>query len=228
MPLLKLLQRTSAEVDEDHKDYDKKGISSAKGGDIIFTPEAKILPRPIEILPLAQKTLYAEWKPKAAGGGMVGHHPLSIVTDPTYSKGRNPEKPYAEKLGDNDLVLTIYFCVLFAVEGAWMRGILALTSTQLKHGRQLQTQIKRFKYDDPAIKPFIFSRSFLLESQKASSNENTWYEIKLTPNRVLDFTTDALLLQDAMDAYKDATEVLPAVQLQSLPVRALTVEEEPF
>ncbi|MDV7392898.1 hypothetical protein RZS08_16125, partial [Arthrospira platensis SPKY1] len=71
MPLIKILQKGSAEVDQDHPDHGKKGIQGARTGNLVFVPEAKILPQPLTIIPLARKSLYEEWRPKKAGGGRV-------------------------------------------------------------------------------------------------------------------------------------------------------------
>lgn len=216
MPLLKLLQPRCAEVDPDHRDHDKKGITGARTGDVVFSPEALVLSRPISIIPLSIKSLYAEWKPKGQGGGLVAHHGLNIVSHPDYVKGRNPDKPYSESLGQNDLMMTMYICVLFEKSaGNWERAIIALTSTNLKHGRTMQSQIKKFRYDDPSVKPFMFSRKFTLESQKAASSEHSWYEFKITPSDILDFDKDSALLTQASEAFAEATASLPEPSAQA-------------
>lgn len=225
LPLIKILQKGSAEVDQDHPDYPKKGIRGARTGNLVFAPESKILPQPLTIIPLARKSLYEEWRPKKSGGGRVASHPLSIVADPRYSKGKNPEKPYNENLGENDLVLTDYWMVMFLDEDEWKKGILAMTSAQLKHSRAMNSQIKKFVYEDKNVKPFIFSRTFNVSTKKVEKEGNTWYEFDIVPDRVLDFTEDAQILQDAYEAREDAVASLPKPET----VNAITDDGvEPF
>lgn len=210
MPLLKLLQPRCAEIDPDNEDYPTKGIEGAKTGDLVFAREGTILKRPLTVLFLSFRSLYAEWKPKNQGGGMVAHHPLSIELDPRYTKGSNPAKPYQEMLGSNELQKTIYARVMFLDGDTWKDGIMAFTSTNLKHARTAQGQIRRFKYEDGKVQPFVFSRTFLVDTTKVSKDGNTWYEFKLTPDKVLDFKADKDLLEIASEKFQEAQASLPS------------------
>lgn len=225
MPIIKILQKTSAEVDETHAKYDTKKIPGAKSGDLLYLADSELLGSEVEILPISQKSLYAEWRPQNQGGGLVAHHPLSVVTDPNYKKGGDGNE-YKEFLGANELVMTIYFFVMFKSTEAWKQGIIAFTSSNLKHARAFAKQLRSFRYEDTKQKPFIFSRSFMLKTKLNRKNNNSWFEFDITPERILDFKEDKDLLEVCVESYQQATQALPDV---SAPKQLDTDDEsEPF
>lgn len=213
MPILKILQKSSAEVDQTHKDHQTKQVTGAKAGQLYFISEAELLGDKMEIIPLSQKTLYAEWRPKGEGGGIVAHHPRTIITDDNYRKGTGKDK-YKEYLGSNELKLTIYFFVLVKTAEGWKKAIMPCVSTNLKHGRSLIKQIHSFRYDDPKLKPSIFSRSFAVSTHLVHGNDNSWYEFNIVPERVLDFIDDKELMMTAVSSREDAVASLPQAEEQ--------------
>lgn len=217
LPLIKILQSGAAEVNKTHAAYGTKGIPEAEAGDLLFMGDTAVLPQPVEIVPLSQKTLYAEWRPKSDGGGLVGHHNLTVVSQDGYTKG-DKDNPNREYLGKNQLVLTIYFLVVFKRGEEWEKAILPFTSSNLKHGRALAKQIRSFKYDEgveiSVLKgPAIFSRSFALTTELKHGTENSWFEFNLKPEKVfLEEDKDTLL--GFGEAYMDAKISLPEVSQQ--------------
>lgn len=211
MPIIKILQKSSAELDDTHKDHAVKQVPGGKAGDLYFISESLLLGKEAEIIPLSQNTLYAEWRPKSQGGGIVGHHPRTIITDSRYRKGTGDTK-YKEYLDENELKLTIYFFVLLKVGDEWKKAILPFTSSNLKHGRSLSKQISGFRYEDATLKPSIFSRSFTLKTQLNRNDDNSWYEFDVLPARILDFKKDKDLLLDCVAARSDAVASLPQPQ----------------
>lgn len=225
MPIIKILQKSAAEVDKDHENYSTKKVEGAEPGDLYFMGDSQLLSKPVEFLPLSQKTIYAEWRPMTAGGGLVKHHSMSIVADDNYRRG-DGDKKNKEYLGDNELVLTIYFFVLFKDADEWKKAIIPFQSSNLKHGRALAKQIRSFRYADPKMKPFIFSRSFNLETHLERGMGNSWYEFSISPNRELDLADkeDKSLIAEAVEAHNDAVASLPAPE----PVKAIEGEADPF
>lgn len=84
-PFISIIQKGSPEFDETHKDYATKMIKDCKPGQIVFAPDRRILAAPLEVIPLGQRTLYTEWKPRK--GGFVGNRELTIVDHPSYHRG---------------------------------------------------------------------------------------------------------------------------------------------
>lgn len=222
LPILRLLQKGSAEVDESHENYPEKGIEGAKAGMIVFGPTSDIY-KEVTIIPLAQKTLYAQWRPKSKGGGLVGHRGLDVVTDPDYRKGDKNK----EFLGEDELHYTIYVMVLFLdKDGEWQRAMIPFTSTGLSVARRWNKQLRGFQYpeadDYKGMKPLIFSQTWTLGSEPKKNNEGSWFAFKLEPKEILHPDNDIGLLQMAYETSEEAKKELPAAE------DIKQIEEEPF
>lgn len=231
MPLLRIIQTNSPEVKKSHAQYATKHIEGAEEGMIVFTPEGLLFTE-VEILPLAQKSLYAEWRNKKDGGGFIQHHPATITQHPDYRKG-SEKSQWDEFLGENELIWTMYWMLLFLHEGEWKKGMVALKKTELKHGRALQDMVKRFTYPEEkkyeGVRPATFSRSYTLTTKSESNDEGDWYNWSVEPLRVLDFTKDADVLQTALEAQRDAIESLPVAEKpKQLETASSNADETPF
>ena len=229
MPLIKILQKSAAEVDETHQDHATKKVPGAKPGDIYFMGEQLLLGTEIEVIPLAIKAMYAEWRPQSQGGGLVAHHEEhQVYRNPNYRKGTGEQK-YKEYLGDNDLKLTYYFCVLFKHGEEWKKGIVSLTSSNLKHARGFVRNVTNFRYADaPGVKPPIFARSYKMRTFLERGKGNSWFEFNIEPTDFLVNVSDPkdALVQLCVNSRSEAVASLP----EAAPVAALTagVEEDPY
>ena len=204
MPLIKLLNAQSPEVIDP-----AKKIRGASSGDFLF--QGEVIPAPFEFIVVAKSTVYAEWRPKSEGGGLVAHHPITVVGAPDYHKG-SVRSEWDEFLGSNDLIRTMYYGIKFKKGDEWVDAILAFTKNSLsKAGRPLNDMIMKFKYPpaDTQI-PFLFSQTYLMESFFDSNDKGSWFNWKVTPGRVLDFTEDASLLEDAFETQREIRLSLPA------------------
>lgn len=204
MPFVNIIQKGSPEFDATHRKYEEKKIDGCKVGDILFEPERAILGQPLRVIPLDQTTLYTEWKPNK--GGFVGNRQLDIVHDRNYRKGV-PGTPteYKEYLGQNELVYTMYFKVLFEHDGKWKEGIIAFTATQLKFARQwgrtiLNTKIPGFEGEPP-----IFAASYLLSTVADGNEKGGFFSWKIAQERVLDAVQDQNLLETAFDSARQTS-----------------------
>jgi hypothetical protein len=226
-PFLKILQPKNAECDPTHRNYATKKIDGAKAGDIIFDGTGRIIPQPMEFIPFDSRSLYQEWRPLAAGGGFVGNHPLSIVGSAAYHK--DTVKKSKEKLGDNELVFTTFFAVLFkdSSTNEWAHGVIAFTSSQLSKARALARSIANFRFTGALvdIRPPIFARSFLARHAIERNESGSWYGWNIEPLRVLDPTVDNGLLTSCQDAL-GGMSMLPMAQ--ALPGPAKADESEAF
>lgn len=206
MPLIKIIQTLSPEVNPAHAEHEKRKIEGATAGDIVFAPTEKILPQPITMLPLAQTSIYSEWRPQDSGGGFIAYHPLNIVSDSRYERVKNEEF-----LGDNELLYTIYLLMLMKIGDEWVRGMLSAQKTQLSEIRDLNKNISRFRYEDkPDMVPPIFARTMDVSSYLRKKNQHSWFAWKIEPQRVLDLEADEELLMTAWNSRKEAVQDLPA------------------
>lgn len=211
MPFIGIIQKGSPEFDETHRKHAEKKIEGCRPGNILFEPERAVLPQPIEVIPLATTTLYTEWKPNQQG--FVGNRDLTVVSHPDYRKGQ-PGTPtqYREYLGQNELVYTIYFLVLFKHGEKWKRGIIAFTSTQLKVGRAWAKQIVTTKIPGLEGEPPIFACSYKLSTFADSNDKGGFYAWKLEKAKLLDPVQDQSLLESAFAETQKAQAALPRAQ----------------
>lgn len=209
MPFINIIQKGSPEFDETHAKYGEKRIEGCRPGNILFEPERAILPQPIEVIPLAQAQLYSEWKPNK--GGFVGHRTADVVALPGYRRG-TPGTPteYREYLGQNEIVFTIYFMVLFKHAGKWKRGMIAFTSTQLKVGRKWSRDVLNVKLPDmPDVEPPIFAASYKLSTKADQNQKGGFFSWVLEPGRILSPVEDQALLENSFQASTAALRDLP-------------------
>lgn len=227
MPLLKILQSNSAEIKKSHAQHATKKIDGAEEGDIVLSSEGLVLKGKTEFVPLAIKTIYAEWKPKDDGGGFVGHHDLRIIQHADYRKGSSRSE-WDEFLGSNELIFTMYIFVLVKHEDEWKKAVFAMKKTELKHGRILQDMIRKFRYPDDETfgamvgKEALFSRTYLVSSKADSNSSGDWYNWNIEIGSILDPKKDIDTLELAFKSQADAVADLPVAS----PPKALEATDE--
>lgn len=234
MPLLKLIQSNSPELIEGNDKY----IDGCKGGDIVFAAEGKILPRPITFVVVSNCKLYAEWKPKSAGGGLVRHHSPGVVAHPRYRKGDTTSE-HKEFLGENDLINTHYFLVEFLDGDIWKKGILAMSSTQLTAAaRPLNNRLEKFthtpwpeefkvppsKDKEPRLPP-IFAQMFHLNRVASSNKKGNFFNWEVTPGEILNpmIKENIAILDYFFHRYNECVEKKELPMANETP--ALTVDD---
>lgn len=215
MPLINIAQALSDQIKKKNEKY----IEGLEVGDIFHSGLEEKIETPSRFIPVARTTLYVEWKPKSMGGGIVGMHPLTITQDPRYVKGRDAAKPYAEHLGEHDLVETHYWCVLLEHNGEWIEAMFAFTSTQLKVSRALGNAIRKFRYKGKQadVVPFLFSQSWTLDVAEESNAKGDFYSFKIDEPKVLDFKSDSDLLSYAAESAEAGKLALPTADAQNAP-----------
>ena len=225
-PFLSIIQKGSPEFDETHKRYQEKKIEGCRPGQVVFEPERVILPQPILVVPIAQTALYTEWKPNK--GGFVGNRSLDITSHPEYKKGTPGSKDqYKEYLGQNELVYTITFLILFQYKGEWKQGMVAFTATQLKHARVWSKQLLGMKFpDSPNIQPPIFAAKWNLSTAAESNQAGGWFGWNITNAGFLSPEADQALLELAFSSSKEASLALPRPQAQAQLAPATVVTDD--
>ena len=236
LPIISVLQKGSAEVDETHENYSTKGIEGAKAGNLCYAPDSTLY-NEMEVLFLKNVMLYAEWRPRNQGGGLVAHHPLSIIRSPSY-KPRDPNNPKSkEMLGENDLIQTSYWLVQFKHKsGEWTEGLFAMSSTNLTCSRAIGKLIRGFDYPETSrfkgAKPFSFSRSYIISTEARRNEEGSWYALTVKPGLILDKKEDEKLLEETAAHAEKADRLLPtATEAKALPPSTgvvVTEEGSPF
>lgn len=211
LPLLSIIQKSSPQVDSTHPNYATKKLEGAKPGDIMFNADSSILSQPLHFVVLATVTLYAEWKPKNLGGGLVAHHGLDVVSNPAYRRGPKGVKKEENKeyLGQHDLRQTIYLSVMLLNDGKWVPALFALTSSQLKGGRNLLKKLLSVKTPSGGKAPTFFSKWLATTVLERNADNEAYFAWTFTHNGVFDLTADEAVLQLAAESGPLAQEALP-------------------
>lgn len=225
LPFISIVQKLSPEYDKDHPKHNDRKIPDIQVGDIIFDQEKMILPRPITVIPLASTSLYTEWRPKSKMGGLIGHRPLSVTEHKDYRRGlADTPDAYKEWLGENELTYTTYVSVMFLHNEKWRRGLLAFTSTGLRHSRVWLKNILSLRYpadpEQPGIEdstPPIFAATWTLNTRTDRNNAGSWSTWDIQLGRLLDFATDQALMEKAFAAFGEEQVKLPRTAAVSLP-----------
>lgn len=209
-PFINIIQKGSPEFDETHQKYAEKRIDGCRPGQLLLESEHVILPQPLKVVPLAQFPHYVEWKPNKAG--FAGTHLPDIVTDPRYRKGQpGTNNEHREYLGQNEIVFTILFAVMFQHKGEWKNGLIAFQSTQLKKARAWsKTLIKLTVPGLPeGVTPPIFAASYELSTGPESTSKGGFFGWIIGPPRVFDPVADQATLEQAFSLSKKAQLELP-------------------
>jgi hypothetical protein len=224
MPFIRILQDLSPQLKANKDEY----VEGSKAGDLFFNKTKDLLENPTSIVPVYTKAVYTEWIPRNKGGGFVGSHPLSIVGNPNYEKGR--ERQYDEWLGENELRYTSYWFVLVEINGNWEEAMIPFTSSQLKVSRKLTSDINRFRYhDNTGIVPPLFAQKWTLSTvMETSKNNDDYWNFEIKDSKVLDFEADESLLELAASTSSKAAETPLLQNSETKSAPALTTDEEIF
>jgi len=147
IPRLLLLQSMSPQVKRTEAAY----VEGAQEGMFINTLTNELLGESATIIDCHYLAVEAEWIPRAKGGGFRGAH--AVGSPITISAKEDPERRGRMVLPNgNDLVRTAQHFVLVQspVTGSWTQCLLALTGTQLKHGRRLNALLSNIILRDSA------------------------------------------------------------------------------
>ena len=224
LPFIRILQDLSPQLKPNKDEY----VEGSKAGDLFFNKTKTTLDNPVSIVPVYTRAMYTEWVPRKNGGGFVGSHPLYVVSNPLYEKGR--ERQYDEWLGDNELRYTSYWFVLIKIDDVWEEAIIPFTSSQLKVSRKLTSDINRFRYEtDPKIAPPLFAQKWELTTvMETNKNNDDYWNFEVKNPSALDFESDEDVLELAASSSQKAagTPLLQSDRTEDAPT--LTLVEEPY
>ncbi len=231
LPFIGIIQKSSPEFDGTHKDFATKEIKGCKPGNILFAPEHRVLSAPLEVIPLAQRTLYTEWKPRK--GGFAGNRDLTIVDHPNYKRGTPGSKEQnKEWLGENELIRTIYYAVVFKDNDEWKQGLIGFTSSGLKPARLWGKAIINVRFEGhPTDQPPIYSAIWNVGTKVETDAEgNGWFNWDIRIAKVLDPEKDEALLKAGQTLRTEVErKLLPSPKAQQvLTAGTVTVEDGPF
>jgi len=201
IPFINVLQALSPEVEE--MDNAKAGMLLNKGSQDLIAGDEGFYFLPV----VRQPSVFVEWKPRDAGGGLVGRHTRSsdVVQEAAAAcreRGEDPQYTLlwtGEPEKSNELREThyLYGFVLEGnpEEGDWEivgQAILSFGSTKIKVYKKFISSIDMLKGRPP-----LFAHPTLIRTIKEKNNKGEFYNFKLSPaNGTL---RDSQLQMDAED-----------------------------
>jgi hypothetical protein len=161
IPYLTLLQKMSPQTD----------THDVKAGQIWNTVTEKAVDQ-MAVIPCAYTRNFVEWVPREQGGGLVGVH--SVDKLPEHSRVDNK---LMTKTG-NLLVETANHFVLIQSADGIDRGLITMTSTQLKKNRRWNSLMAGLKMTDANgqhFTPARYSHMYTLKTVLEKNDQGSWY-----------------------------------------------------
>lgn len=180
IPFLSVLQALSPQVNGENP------MPDAKAGMLFDTVSGKLYDgkKGITLVVVGRKHVWAEWAPRAQGGGFRGQHatdePL-VLNAPKKLKDGKPTLVRLTKDG-NELVETFYlYAVVLGEDGTTPVGaiVVPLTSTKIGPYQTFNTKLREFTGMPSKFPLFAFRLQLTTEIEKRAAG--TSYNIRLAP-----------------------------------------------
>lgn len=181
IPFMKIAEKMSEETEESNPNY----IEGLKPG-MIFNSVTQNISEQIEVIPCAYSRKEIEWRPKSAGGGLVGIH------DPSQGLLAQTERNHEGRdilPNGNELIVTGQYAVMVNEgDDNWYPAIITMSKSRLTAGRRWNSQMANLKVEteNGKVTPPMFGTKWLLKTTKKSNDKGTWSIWDFTPNGFVD------------------------------------------
>lgn len=211
IPILQIIQKGSAEFDEDHEDHAVKKIEGCKVGDIFNSVTRQILytqgGNPVRVVPYFYQLVWVEWREKKNGGGIAHTHTTDEILRQTV---RNAETNKDVLPNGNYVSTTAYFFVRLFVEGQEPQdALIAMSSTQLKKSRLWLNMMRNFRSGNGNTLP-MYHREYFLSSVPESNAKGTWrgWKIEAASKPLADPTVIQSLVAAVNESQRNAVALI--------------------
>ena len=199
LPFLKLLQKSSPEVDED----DGAFIEGAKPGMFLDSATGELF-ETVDVIPCVYKHAIVEWAGDDPGSGFVGQHDVGYETKfPRHEKnGRTTGKwvtPEGHILEDT----RYFFCLRMDASGDTLPCVVSMKSTQIKKSKAWMSRMQALRMDGPGgarVQAPMFSNVWRLSSVGEENDFGSFKGYKVDRVRAIDPAGDVELIQQVKDA----------------------------
>jgi hypothetical protein len=177
IPYLNLLQSMSPEVGAEGEDA---AVEGAKPGMMINTVTQELYDgkQGLVFVPVGTQHVYVEWRPREAGGGIVGRHAIdSELVQACKASGEFGELKTEE---GNDLVETFYMYG-YMLEDAdsptpGQPMIVSFWSTKIKVYKRIMQTLRTYKGRPP-----LFANRLLIQTTSEKNNHGAFFNYKIQP-----------------------------------------------
>ena len=206
-PILKILHQLSPECNSRNAKY----VEGAKPGMIYSGSFGNLIDgeKGLDIVVAHTQTRFPEWQERGdSAAAPVGTH-LEIPTDAVEEKNgryRLPNGNYVEK--------TMYFYVIAIVGKEFRKAVIAMRSSNLTPGRELNNLIQNLRATDAkgSFRPAAYSAIFNLKTVGKNWGDKSWHVYKPSKVRMLDLSNneDVAIYETAKklqeESFKGATQ----------------------
>lgn len=206
IPFFVLLQKMSPQLDS---------VEGAKAGQVFNTVTEEVCDE-LKVIPCAYKREFVEWTPREQGGGLVAQH--SIDSEAVQKATRSADGRLISTAG-NWLVETAYHFVLAITKNGLERGLVTMTSTQLKKNRRWNSLMSGIKLKDTngnSYTPARYSHIYKLTSSQEKNDKGSWYGWNIELDSQV----------QTQDMYNAAKEFAESIQSGDVKTTAPVQEEE--
>jgi hypothetical protein len=171
IPFLKILQKTSSEVDE---------IKGAKVGDIFNSVTKDIVQgkKGLRVVNCVYFLEYLEWEPRGTGDNYPYHIFSSTDKLPPTKRG-DDNKDYIVDGDGRYLERTAqHYVLVLDDDGITQQGLMPMKATQFKKSKQWNSAMRALKMRDDKGKLFVpprFSHIWNLSTAKEENLQGSWY-----------------------------------------------------
>ena len=183
IPFISVLQALSPQLDDE-------SIEDAKAGQLFNTVTNRVIPQPLNVIPVFKEEAWVIWKPRTAGGGLVGRwepdsrevksliaHNGGSRIPPKGADGKTV--PFSDGNG-NDVIETHYvYCLILDEEGESIEGycVIPFSSTKIKVYRDWMTDL----YTQRGAPPIFANRSSVSTVKNQNDAGQPYYNLRIQP-----------------------------------------------
>ena len=191
VPFLRILAQLSPQVNKRDGAY----VEGAEAGHIYNTVQNEVYDgtQGISVIPCYYSRKYVEWTPREKGGGYIQSY---ATTDPIVKTAVKNELGQ-DILPDSGNLLsnTSHFFVLHLHKTLGpQRGLITMTSTQLKKGRKWLTQAEQFtskKKDGSIMQLPLMSQIYTLKTVEEKNDKGNWFGWDISHEKQIDLSNDS-------------------------------------
>lgn len=190
IPFIRILAQLSPQVNKRDGAY----VEGAEAGHIYNTVQNEVYDgtQGISVIPCYYSRKYVEWTPREKGGGYIQSYP---TTDPIIKTASKNELGQDILPNGNLLSNTSHFFVLHLHKTLGVqRGLITMTSTQLKKGRKWLTQAQQFtgkKQDGSIMQLPLMSQVYTLKTVEEKNDKGNWFGWDISHERQINLSDNA-------------------------------------
>ena len=178
-PRFTIVQDSSAFFKKTHAAYEEKKIEGCNPGDIVLPSTKQVvythgIDKGVYVVPTGYRTLFQEWKSRAAGGGFVTTHASPNILSKCKEVDIEGRRKVVVIESGNEIVETKTFAVIAFVNGIWSPAIISMAGGNMSAAREWLNRATSIRLSNGKQSP-LFSHAYSIGTTLKRKNANAWY-----------------------------------------------------